>query len=339
MKRNRNIHKVVLSTAGVLFLIVLFLTSCSEAPTISEKWGTVKQMENALVYEQKGLKDGKYYENAAALVQQLKNIKGFVGIETFIKSQTVKIFYDPALIIEKEVKEALFTPSTIMLNEPNIDKIGVMEIRVLNYFDSTDEFYMTELLSSDSSIFGYTSSYGEPIHLKIYFNPDSLQPSEIMAIIETEEVKVPEGNNETIHKLDFEVQDEVVKPSYVNPQEFYEVMAPPMDDTFNNFENYKTSELAVYQVPVTLFNNDSFTQLGYLESQLSNDEGIVGFKTVYQKDSVFIEVTYVKDKTKPLSILKQMQAEKLKVYYNDSTSEDIDNLFKFVKQGKVINPE
>jgi len=329
------LHPAIFTITILFVFTILFLSSCNETPTSSTKWGTPQQLKNAKVFVQSGLKDNKYFEASPALAEQLKNVKGVVGVETFAGSKTVKIYYDPAIITEAGIKEALFTPLTIMLHEPTITKIGVMEVRVANYYDSTDEYYMTELLASDSSIFGFTSIFAEPIQLRIYFDPDSLQPSDIISLIETEEINDADENHKTPHKLNFEVQEEVVKPSYVSLQEFYEVMAPLMDDKFNDFEKYKPSELSVYEIPVTPFNNETYDQLGYLESHLSADEGIVGFKTVYKKDTVLAHITYVKSKTTPTKVFKLLRSEKLKVYYNDSTSDELDNAFKFVKHGRI----
>jgi len=332
----RNIRWVLPIAVVVLIVAALIFSSYNEVPTISERWGTVQQLANAKVYEQSGLKNIKCFGTSTAFAEQMKKVKGIVGVETFVGSHTVKIYYDPAIITEQAVKEAIFTPSAIMLHEPDVKKIGVMEIRVRNYFDAFDEYYMTELLSSDSAIFGFTSAFAEPIHLKIYFNPDSLQPSEIIALIESEEINIAEGKNITVQKLNFEVQDEVVRPSYVSLQDFYAIMAPPMDDKFNKFKSYKTSDLSVYEIAITPFNNETSDQLTYLESHLSNDDGVVGFKTIYQRDSVFADITFVTTKTTPTKIFKLMQAEKLKVYYNDSTSDEMDNTFKFEKEGKVL---
>ena len=329
------LHKAISLITLLFFLNALLLSSCNQTPTSSEKWGTPQQLKNAKVLVQSGMKDNTYSEASKSLVEELKNVKGVVGVETFADSKTFKIYYDPAIISEEGIKEAMFTPQTILLHEPTIQKIGVMEIGVQNYFDSTDEYYMTELLSSESSIFGFTSIFGEPVRLKIYFNTDSLQPSNIMALIETEEVNISDDKNEPTHKLVFEVQDEVAKPSYVSLQEFYEVMAPLMDDKFNDFETYNTADLSVYEIPIAPFNGETYDQVGFLESHLSADEGVVGFKTIYKKDTVIAHITYVKSKTTADKVFQMLNAKKLKVYYNDSTSDEINNAFKFEKPGRL----
>jgi len=63
---------------------------------------------------------------------------------------------------------------------------------------------------------------------------------------------------------------------------------------------------------------------------------VVAFKTVFGDDNVYADITFVTTKTSPENIFKLLNAPKFTVYYNDGTSEELDNTFKFEKEGKVL---
>jgi len=312
---------VLLTATAILF------SSYMEIPTISERWGTPQQMENSKVFSQSGLKNIKCFGSSMSFAQQMKDVKGILGVETYVGSHTVKVFYDPSMINSEGIKKAIYTPSAVILNEPVNAEIGIMDIKIENYFDSYDEYYLTELLSANPDIYGFLTFFGEPVNAKVYFNPVKLDPSKIIAIIESSEIKVEDGKTESIQKLNFKVQYAEEKFPLINLQEFYMDLIPAMDDTFNKFNRYKSTDLSVYEILLSSFNKEIADQLPSLESHLSNDNGIVGFKTRYTKDGVYAQIIFVKSMTNTSDIFKLLTAPKLKVYFNDGSSEERDNPF------------
>ena len=53
-----------------------------------------------------------------SLAGTLKSIDGIIGLDTYAKSHTVKVYYDPEIITEEKVKEALFKPAKRIISEP-----------------------------------------------------------------------------------------------------------------------------------------------------------------------------------------------------------------------------
>jgi len=322
---------VVLLTAAAIWF-----SSYVEIPTINERWGTPQQMENSKVFSQSGLKNIKCFGSSMSFAEQIKDVKGILGVETYVGSKMVKIFYDPLLIDEKGIQKAIFTPSVVFLNEPVNVEIGVINIKIEKYFDSYDEYYLTELLSANPAVYGFSTTFGEPVNAKIYFDPVKLSSSKIIAIIESPELKIGDGETENIQKLNFKVQYAEEKFPLINLQEFYMDMIPAMDDTFNKFSRYKSTDISVYEIILSSFNKEIADQLPYMESHLSNNNGIVGFKTCYTNEGVFIQISFVNSMTNTSDIFKLLTAPKLKVYFNDGSSEERDNPFKFEKEGTII---
>ena len=325
----KNINWIPAVAIILLVVSAIWFSTVTEIPTISEKWGTDQQMENAKIYEQQGLKNVKCYGSSVSFAEQMKKLKGVIGVETFVGSKSIKVFYDPDLVNDEEIKKAIFSPSTIILTEPSINEIGVVEIKIENYFDSYDEYYFTNLLSANSDIYAFSTSFGEPINVKIYFNPEKLNLSKLIEIVESPEIKLIEVDNENVQKLNFKVTHTDQNVSSISLQKFSMDMILPMDDKFNKFSSYNETELNVFIKKLPLFNKEISEQLPFLESHLSNDEGIVGFKTDYYNTGVCLNITYVKSKTDTNAILKLLKAPELKVYYSDGSSEVKENTFIF----------
>lgn len=332
----RNIRWVPPVAVILLTVAAFWLASFTEIPTINERWGTTAQLENAKVYEQSGIKNVKCYGSSMAFAEQMKVVKGVLGVETFVGSHTVKVYYDPALINEQGIKKAIFTPSTVLLNAPTSEEISVMDLKIENYFDSYDEYYLELLLTANASIYGFSTSYGEPVSAKIYFDPSKLNTTKIVEIIQSPEITIKKQKGDVIQELNFKADYDGSKTISIKSMEFYKQLITPMDDKFNKFENYKTPELSVYEIPVSPLNQETIDQLAYLESHLSNDEGVVSFKTVFSDKNVLADITFVTAKTNPEKILKLLNSPKFTIHYDDGTSEEVDNSFKFEKEGILL---
>jgi len=107
---NKKKNLKYLAPVALVILIALSFTAASfyELTTISVKWG--KSQGTNAVYKQSGLKNVKCFGSSMALKGTLENIDGIYGLDTYAKSHTVKVYYDPAVISEKKVKASLFIP-------------------------------------------------------------------------------------------------------------------------------------------------------------------------------------------------------------------------------------
>jgi polyferredoxin len=323
---------VILLTAAAIWF-----ASFTEIPTINERWGSPEQMENAQTFSMSGLKNIKCFGSSMSFAEQMKNVNGVLGVETFVGSHSVKIFYDPSVLNEQQVKQAIFTPSKLIVTDPllGIKEIRVVNMKIQNYFDSYDEYYLTKLFEANTAIYGFSTVFGEPVNATVYFNPLKLNIAQILAIIESPELIIKKENTETKKKLNFKVSDADEKYTDISYEEFYNIMAPPVDDKFNKYESFSQEELAVYEIPILPFDKTTGENLTYLESHVSGDEGVVAMKSFFRNDTAYIHFTFVKAKTDVEKIYKRITDKKFTIYYSDGTSEEVDNVFSFRQKGKV----
>ena len=136
---NKKKNLKYLAPVSLVILIALSLTAASfyELTTISVKWG--KPAGTTAMYKQSGLKNVKFYGSSMALKGTLENVEGIYGLDTYAKSHTVKIYYDPAVISEKKVKASLFTPAKTEVSKikrnSGIDSVSIWEVGVYGLFD------------------------------------------------------------------------------------------------------------------------------------------------------------------------------------------------------------
>jgi polyferredoxin len=89
------------ATVG-LILVGLFLASDIELPTINLEWGKGTSAQNVAVYSQSGLKSVKCYGSSMSFANRMRRVRGVVGVQTYVQSHTVKVFYDSTKIISAD---------------------------------------------------------------------------------------------------------------------------------------------------------------------------------------------------------------------------------------------
>jgi copper chaperone CopZ len=138
---NKKAQNKYLAPASVIVLVASALLTASlvEFTTISLRWSQPSGKE--LVLTQAGMKSITCYGSSMALAGTLENIEGILGVDTYVKSHTVKVYYDSSAISEEGVKAALFSSSKIKIRNLTLDPkepVGVFEIGVLRLFDAVD---------------------------------------------------------------------------------------------------------------------------------------------------------------------------------------------------------
>ena len=99
--------------------------------------------------------------------------------------------------------------------------------------------------------------------------------------------------------------------------------------SFNKFDTYKTEELKVYRLIFNEAIDPALQQwMPFLISHLSNDDGIVRFKTLFTATDPLLEITYVPTLTTPEKINKLINAPKFLVHYPDKSVKEVENPFK-----------
>jgi polyferredoxin len=313
----------------VLLIAISFLVSNNfEIPTISEFWGNKQAREKAATFEMSGLKNIKCFGSSSSFANQMHEVKGILGVETFVKQHRVKVYYDSSVIKVISVKEAIFSPFSLLLNDMNskTPAVKTLSVGIDHCFDPNDQYFLSELLKQEKGILAMQTHFGEPIKSIIYYDPALLTPE--MIILRIEQPKVTIG--ETTEKIDFKVSRKSIENSVVSVHSFYETFLGKQDVSFNKYNSYKGDQLAECSFPFSQAKDPALQEwMPYLISHLSNDSGVVRFRVEFTVEGSIARISYVKAKTTPDSILKLLKEPMLLVYYPDGKTEKVKNPFSF----------
>ena len=329
-----------LSPVAVVLLIALSLGAASqvEFTTIAEKWGHPNDIQKLAVYEQSGLKNVKCYGSSMSLKNTLTRVDGIYGLDTYAKSHTVKIYYDPSTISEGKVKESLFTPvkQEIRRFKPGaIDSLAVWEAGVYGLFDIIDFNNLFYSLREDEGVFGFETNFGEPVLTTVYYDPSKTNSLKIKDQIEKEEVIAKKAKAEETLELNFKVEDKGENKPTISVVEYKKRIFRTYDRVFNNYKKYTEENLSIFIFPMPEAASPQLRRyFGYLTSHLSVDDGIVRLSTRYtNKPSCFIY--FDPSQTNVDKIKQALIKKKLTIFLSNSETKDVVNPFHIKPEGVV----
>ena len=327
------------ATATVLLIaIAMFLASTIELPTINMKWGNERQLETAAVFSRSGLKSVKCYGSSMSFASKMRRLKGVLGVETFVQSHTVKVLYDSSKLKSASIQKAIFSPSRTILRKPvkGIASLAVLKMGIDNLFDSYDNFYFSRILAQTGGVYGFSTTFGEPVPATIYFDAQKTNPAEIKAAIESKELTYSSRGKETTVAVNFEAHILSDSLKQISPREFTVKMFAPFNQAFNGYRKYKADEIGVYELPMPQAANPKLRRsFSYLVSHISTDDNVLRFQTVY-KDAPYARISFVKGRIRPDSIYAALQKPMLTVHYRNGKTGQVKNPFKFPQKGNVI---
>jgi len=342
LKINKKEIKWMPATASVsLIAIALYLATVVELPTINMKWGNEQQISQASVFTQAGLKNIKCFGSASSFASKMKRIPGILGVEAYVQSHSVKVYYDTSAFDDEGVKKVIFTPTKTLLRYPpkDLNEIMVAEIGIDKLFDTYDSFYLQQLLKQNKGIYGIKTEFGEPVHAWLYYNSKELTKEEYKGLIEVEELTYKSRGKDITVPLKFEVPYTKDSTSVVTRLDFMQSMFKPFKQVFNNFKTYDKAQLGVYRISMPQAMNPSLRrQMSYLMSHISTDTSIVGFKTQYTEKPV-ADVYFVKGNVDEDLIYSTLIADTLTVHYRGGKTGKVKSPFKFKEKGEIIKAE
>lgn len=325
--------------ATILLVITGIVTGNRwELPTIDLKWANEENLQKALVYQQEGLKNVKCYGSSMAFANQMKRVEGVLGVSTYVKNHKVRIYYDPERIDPEKIRKAMFTPSKSMLNPlPEKTKtVTGITLRLENFFDPYDFMFLSGLLEQNTNALGLVSEFDCPVIVRIFFPGDTLiDEKRLVQVLESESVisKVNKSRNKT--DLNFKVAGKIIRSRF-SREEYLQLLFDPYNQQFNHRSAFSDSVISIYELP--LGDNSGFrTRFPFLVSHLSNDQGIVEFRTIL--DSAYtekVQILFVDSMTKSGQIYELINSDSLKINYNDGTTATMVNIFHFDAEGKVL---
>lgn len=318
------IATVVLVTIGVIF------GSVTEIPTIDQKWYETEDMANYQVYEQLGLKNVKCYGSSMSFANQMKKVDGVYGVATFVKHHKVKVYYNPDVLTPEKIQEAIFSPQRKIIAPVSKDnqQVVVATLTLDKFFDTYDFSYLSILLGQQTNAVGLVSEYACPVIIKIYFPEEVADKDKLIKILESEELTYKSTAGDVTVDLGYKV---VQKPEWstISITDYSTLMFTPYLSTFNNRDDYTDDIIKTYSLPLGE-NRLLRARFPYLVSHLSNDNGIVEFRT--ELDSAYQEIAeigYVDTMTTAENILKALKSDTLTVTYTDGRTGKVKNMFDF----------
>jgi len=340
VNKKKNFKYLAPVATVVLVLLSLGAAMDFEFTTIAERWGDFDSIENMQVYEQTGLKNIKCYGSSMSLKSTLVNVDGIYGLDTYAKSHTVKVYYDPKEISEMKVKKSLFTPikqEVRKIKPGTLDSLAVWEVGIYGLFDLYDYNNMFYTLLSDSGVFGFETHFGEPVEAAIFFDYSKTNPKKIKAQIENDFVmaKKPKGVEKV--DLNFKTENDGKLSGFISLADYRQRIFRPYDRKFNEYKKYEEEKLSVFIFSMPEAGVSSLRRyFSSLTSHLSADNGIVRLSTRYDNGPTAY-LYFDASQTNVGKIKEALVKEKLTIFLSETETKDIDNPFHIKPDGKVVS--
>jgi len=336
---NRRRKKWLPASATVsLFLIGILLAKAIELPTINLRWGDEQKLQTASIYSQSGLKNVKCYGSSMSFASKMKQIPGVLGVETYVKSHTVKVLYDPQALNADQLKQSIFTPTKLILREPedDLDSLVVLELGIDKLFDAFDSFYLMQKLRQSEGIYGFITEFGEPVQVLIFYSADNISVDRLTQIIEEPHLSYTNRGIAFTVDVNFRVVRHGDSMWKVDKAGFYQALFNPFNIVFNAYEKYRREDLSVYRIPMPQALDASIQRsLMPLVSHLSMDSSLVRFQTVYY-DKPYAQIHYLKSNHREDQILSRLRADTIMVQYTNGKTGRVLNPFSFPVDGVTI---
>jgi len=318
------------ATVGLVILGLAF-ASVTDIPTISLKWGSSGQMENAAIYRQSGLKSVKCFGSSMSFANHMKELPGVLGVEAFVSDNSVKVYYDPSVTNEMEIKEFIFTPVSRVVAAPaeGLKQIVVSEFAVDKFFDPSDAGLLAIKLGQKTGVLAFETMFGEPVHTIIFYDSSLVSAGEISTLIEEKKVRWEIDGELREASTGFRVASVDPLPA-LSLKEYLDRMYEPVAMTFNGFKDYDSAQTAEILLPFSAAAEPSLADMPwYLLSHISNNRGVIKFDIRTAESGFVLSLLYVPEITTREQIVIQLNEPQLKVHLSDGSEQKLDNPYRF----------
>lgn len=314
-----------------LVLLGMLMGQLWHIPTIDQRWVDFDAYEDVQTYSRSGLSAVKCYGSSASFANKMRKIDGVLGVATFVDTKTAKVYFDPSQITEEGIDRAIFTPQKLVLRTVEKTETAVTRVHVTleNFFDKNDFNYLARFLQDNTDAVGLISEFGCPVIVEVYFPASKeLTKDELVDLLETKSFRYTYKEKEYTAEMGYEVMSgpeltELDKTTYAN------AMFVPVSYQFNNRQDYSKEVTKAYEVSSPL-NSKNRSRVKYLISHISNDNGIVEFRSMLNsEDKEIISITYVDTMTTAGNINTLLQSDTLTFSYSDGRVGKVVNMFDF----------
>lgn len=329
-RRNRLLW-IPAATVVVLIAMGLAFAEKVHIPTISQLWADSDRIATAGIYEQEGLKSIKCFGSSMSFANHMKEVPGVLGVETYVGSHGIKVWYDKSVLTGNDIRRAVFTPVKQLFAAPQagLQSVAVCEVAIDNFFDPNDAGLLSTRFSQHKGILAMQTRFGEPVHTLVYYNPVMINAAKISALIEEKSVSWKADGEEYMAKTDFKVASSggVQK---MTVKEYLGKLYDPVSLTFNSYEDYSSAQLETIEFDFAAAADPGLTDMPwYLLSHMSNNRGVVKFETIPEDGGFKLQLGIVKGKVTRDELLGMMNADSLNVHLSDGTMQVLKNPYKF----------
>jgi len=331
INKKKNLHWLPPVATIILVITGLFLGNRWELPTIDQKWYGEEVMDSAKIFTQSGLKNIKCYGSSMVFASKMKETDGVLGVSTYVRHHKVKVYYDPSKLNETKLKKLIFTPSGQLLRslKRGVTEITKTEVWLGNFFDLYDFNYLARMLQEKTDAVYVSSEYDCPVKVTIYFpGKTEAGKEELVKILESKTFTYKVNEKSHTVKLGYKVEKGPVF-TIIPRNKYICELFKPYQARFNNYERYNPAVVDVVTIPVGI-NSVKLNKLSYLVSHLSNNNGIIGFRT-FLNDSLeeSIAISYIDSMTCENDVFNLLKSDTLQFTYSSGETGKIANMFDF----------
>lgn len=329
---NKTSYRWIPAIATVALVVAgIFIGSLWELPTIDQHWYGKEVMAKAEIFTQSGLKNVKCYGSSMAFAAKMRPVNGVLGVATYVKTHKVKIYFDPQKLTSAKIQEMLFTPSKAILKplKQGVEEVKEVTVYLDNFFDPFDFSYLTRLLTDRTAAVGLVTEYACPVLVKIYLPGDyDISESELISVLESKTLSFMVAEQEKTVELGYKVNKAPVFKT-ISKDEYSNILFRPYVVQFNGFTKYDSSAVKTLKFPMGK-NRENRAKLNYLVSHLSNNRGIIEFRTLLnEKNAELVAISYVDSLTNEKTVLQTLNADTLIYNNRDKSKGKMGNVFKF----------
>lgn len=335
-----------------LFAVAVYFGNQFELPTINETWGieqtledgTVKQLKDPSTFktmEMENLRSVKCYGSSMAFKARLQRINGIHGVKTYVAHHRVVITYDPAVITEEKIQEAVFTPSSFRVNTPDhnvVDSVKVVTIRTENMHDKMDINYLgMQMRLTGKKIYGLESEYACPIIVRVYMDPsENLDKAWFKEVVSMKEIQMPvHGGGTKVTPVDFKFVSLEEGCSYMPVDKYLKQMFTSFTVQFKKrVDEFEGKPQFVYEMADPNLEKPIYTRyMPFVSNHLSSHDGIIGVYCNLNKDlTPAIMIRYASPMTAE-KVWELLTMEEWTITYKKDDIRKEPAKIKFVKPG------
>jgi len=323
----------------VLFGLGLFTARNFEFKTLSERWGNYAELKSVQKFEMDGIKSVKCWGSSKSLQNKLMKKRGIVGLDTYVKSHKIVVYYDSSKVDEYGVKKAIFSPYQYKIqkfDEYKPEKIAVFEIPVNGLWDATDNADLIRMLRVNPKIVGFETNFGEPVQAKIYVELGQVSPDSIIWLIQQKsyEKKMPNGKTESV-KVNFRCEGKGEFVDTLDYLTFRRNLFAAYDQVYNDYDQYNANDLMIFEIGFPDAESIAVRRaLKYLTSHVSAFDGTVRVRTLFT-DREALLIYFDPKQVSAKEIEAKIMEPTLKVITSEQETKEMENAFEFKEPVRV----